>query len=55
MGPFSRFSISLESLATLVDDGKPSRMKNGQGEPFVRPIMLQFDEVNTLWYRRLAH
>jgi hypothetical protein len=54
MEPFSRFSIALESLVTPVDDGKPSRVKNGQGELFVLLTMRKFDEANALWYRRLA-
>jgi allantoinase len=36
------------------NDEQPYRMKSSQGELYALPIMLELDDVNALWYRRLA-
>jgi peptidoglycan/xylan/chitin deacetylase (PgdA/CDA1 family) len=36
------------------NDEQPYRMKSRQGELFALPILLELDDVNALWYRRLA-
>jgi allantoinase len=36
------------------NDEQPYRMKTHQRELFALPIMLELDDVNALWYRRLA-
>jgi allantoinase len=36
------------------NDEQPYRMNSRQGELFALPIMLELDDVNALWYRRLA-
>ena len=36
------------------NDEQPYRMKTRQGELFALPVMLELDDVNALWYRRLA-
>jgi allantoinase len=36
------------------NDEQPYRMKTRQRELFALPIMLELDDVNALWYRRLA-
>ena len=36
------------------NDEQLYRMKSRQGELFALPIMLELDDVNALWYRRLA-
>lgn len=36
------------------NDEQPYRMNTRQGELFALPIMLEMDDVNALWYRRLA-
>lgn len=36
------------------NDEQPYRMKSHEGELLALPIMLELDDVNALWYRRLA-
>jgi allantoinase len=36
------------------NDEQPYRMNTRQGELFALPVMLEMDDVNALWYRRLA-
>jgi allantoinase len=41
-------------LCDWPNDEQPYRLKTRQGELFALPIMLELDDVNALWYRRLA-
>jgi peptidoglycan/xylan/chitin deacetylase (PgdA/CDA1 family) len=46
--------IGMRYVCDWPNDEQPYRMTARQGELFALPIMLELDDVNALWYRRLA-
>lgn len=46
--------VGIRYVCDWPNDEQPYRMKTQQGELFALPIALELDDVNALWYRRLA-